>query len=62
VLGIFYNGPAIIVGGAFYIDPLYPTTITFDGITFDGGGTTDGFFSDCMQNSNVTIRNSVFVG
>jgi hypothetical protein len=62
VLGIFYNGPAIIVGGAFYIDPLYPTTITFDGITFDGGGTIDGFFSSCMQNSNVTIRNSVFVG
>lgn len=62
VLAIDYTGPAIIVGGGFYVDPLYPTTITFDGITFDGGGTSDGFFDECMQNSNVTIRNSVFTG
>jgi hypothetical protein len=59
---ITYTGPATITGGAFYVDPRYPTNIVFDGIVFNGGGTTDGFFADCMQNSNVTLTNSVFVG
>jgi len=62
VLAIYYTGPATIVGGNLYIDPRYPTSIFFDGITFDGGGTTSGFFDSCMQNSNLTITNSIFYG
>ena len=62
VQSITYTGPATILGGGFFVDPRYPTDITFTDITFNGAGTTDGFFADCMQNSNVTIRNSVFIG
>lgn len=59
---LFYTGPAQIVGGGFVTDPVYSTNVVFSDLVFNGGGTTAGFFADCMQNSNYTFQNVVFVG
>lgn len=62
VLHLYYIGPATIVGGGFFVDPDHPTSVTFDTLTFNGGGTTASFFDGCMENSNFTWINAVFYG